>query len=34
MGATFVIVTHDESLGAGADRTFHMADGKIIQVKE
>lgn len=34
MGATFVIVTHDETLAAGADRTIHMADGKIIQVKE
>lgn len=34
MRATFVIVTHDENLAAGADRTIHMADGRIIKIKE
>ena len=29
MGATFVIVTHDESLAADADTIVHMADGYI-----
>lgn len=29
MGATFVIVTHDESLAAECDRTIHMRDGAI-----
>lgn len=33
LGATFVIVTHDEKLAAGADRTIHMADGRIIDVR-
>ena len=27
---TFVIVTHDETLAAGADRTIRMNDGKIV----
>lgn len=30
MGQTFVIVTHDETLAAGADRTIRMNDGKIV----
>lgn len=30
LGATFVIVTHDESLAADSDVTVHMADGTII----
>ena len=30
LGQTFVIVTHDETLAAGADRTIRMNDGKII----
>ncbi len=29
MGATFVIVTHDEHLAADSDRIVHMADGVI-----
>lgn len=29
MGHTFVIVTHDESLAADADRTIHMRDGAV-----
>lgn len=29
MGATFVIVTHDESLAADSDRVIAMADGKV-----
>ena len=29
MGATFVLVTHDESLAADADTIVHMADGYI-----
>ncbi len=29
MGATFVIVTHDETLAASCDRVVHMRDGKI-----
>ncbi len=28
-GQSFVIVTHDESLAASADRTIHLLDGKI-----
>lgn len=28
--ATFVIVTHDESLAATSDRIIHMADGRIV----
>ena len=31
MGQTFVIVTHDESLAAAADRTITMRDGTIIK---
>ena len=31
LGQTVVIVTHDESLAAMADRTITMSDGKIIQ---
>ena len=34
MGATFVIVTHDESLAKGADRIIHMSDGKITHIEE
>lgn len=30
LGQTFVIVTHDETLAAGADRTIRMNDGKIV----
>lgn len=30
MGQTFVIVTHDESLAAMADRTIHICDGLIV----
>ena len=29
MGATFVIVTHDERLAADSDRIVHMEDGRI-----
>jgi putative ABC transport system ATP-binding protein len=29
-GATLVLVTHDERLAALADRTIHMADGRIV----
>lgn len=29
LGATFVIVTHDENLAADSDRTISMADGRI-----
>ena len=29
MGATFVIVTHDENLAADSDRIVHMEDGRI-----
>lgn len=32
MGQTFVIVTHDESLAASADRIVHMRDGMITGV--
>lgn len=32
MGATFVIVTHDENLAADADTVVRMADGKIISI--
>lgn len=32
MGQTFVIVTHDESLAAMADRTVAMHDGKITEI--
>lgn len=32
LGATFVIVTHDESLAADADTTVHMADGRIVNI--
>lgn len=30
LGATFVIVTHDENLSADSDVTIRMADGKIV----
>ena len=30
MGQTFVIVTHDESLAADADRVLYMRDGRIV----
>lgn len=30
-GQSFVIVTHDESLAASADRTIHLADGRVEQ---
>lgn len=30
IGATFVIVTHDQSLASGADNVIQMADGRII----
>lgn len=32
MGATFVIVTHDESLSADSDTIIHMADGTIMSI--
>ncbi len=32
MGQTFVIVTHDESLAAMADRTIAMHDGRITEI--
>lgn len=32
MGQTFVIITHDESLAAMADRTIAMHDGKITEI--
>ena len=31
LGQTFIIVTHDESLAAQADRTLHMSDGMIVE---
>lgn len=34
MGATFVIVTHDESLAADSDTIIHMADGTIRSVED
>ncbi len=33
MGQAFVIVTHDSSLAARADREVRMADGKVAEVK-
>ena len=30
LGQTFVIVTHDPSLSGIADRTIHMADGRVV----
>ena len=30
LGQTVVIVTHDESLAARADRTITMSDGRIV----
>lgn len=33
MGATFVIVTHDESLAASCDRVVHMRDGLIHEIQ-
>ena len=32
LGATFVIVTHDETLAADPDTIIHMADGEIVSV--
>jgi lipoprotein-releasing system ATP-binding protein len=32
MGQTFVIVTHDDSLAADADRIVRMADGMISSI--
>lgn len=32
LGATFVIVTHDENLAADSDYIVHMADGRIVSV--
>lgn len=32
LDATFVIVTHDESLAADTDRVIHLADGAITQI--
>ncbi len=32
LGATFVIVTHDETLAADSDTIIHMADGEIVSV--
>lgn len=34
MNQTFVIVTHDPSLAAQADRTIHMADGLITSITQ
>ena len=33
IGATFVIVTHDENFSARADNIVHMADGRIIDIE-
>lgn len=33
LGQTFVIVTHDEALAAQTDRTIHIVDGKITEMK-
>ena len=32
MGQTFVIVTHDETLAADADRVMHISDGRISEI--
>ncbi|MDE6854199.1 MAG: ABC transporter ATP-binding protein [Muribaculaceae bacterium] len=32
LGATFVVVTHDETLAADSDTIIHMADGEIVSV--
>lgn len=32
LGATFVIVTHDEGLAADSDHIIHMADGRVVEV--
>ena len=34
MGQTFVIVTHDDSLAAEADRIVRMRDGRIIDIEQ
>lgn len=34
LGATFVIVTHDEKFAADADVTVHMADGQIKKITQ
>ncbi len=33
LGATFVIVTHDETFAALADNIVHMADGRIVKIE-
>ncbi len=33
LGATFVIVTHDEGLAADSDTIVRMADGKIVGIE-
>ncbi len=33
LGATFVIVTHDETFAAQADNIVHMADGRIVKIE-
>lgn len=33
LGQTFVIVTHDEALAAQTDRTIHIVDGRITEMK-
>lgn len=33
LGATFVIVTHDESLAADSDKIIRMADGRIVAIE-
>lgn len=33
LGATFVIVTHDEALAAECDTTIHLLDGKVADIR-